>query len=39
MQKMEERYYPKPKLMTTKKMLDQSNHKMLYFASDAKDLL
>lgn len=39
MTKFEEKYYPKPKLTTTKDMLGRSDHKMLYFASDAKNLL
>lgn len=39
MTKLEEKYHPKPKLTTTKNMLDQSDHNMLYFASDAKNLL
>lgn len=39
MTKLEEKYQPKPKLTTSKNMLDQSDHKMLYFSSDAKNLL
>ena len=39
MRKFEEKYRTKLKLTTTKDMLNHSDHKMLFFVSDAKSLL